>query len=86
MQKIKESESIESFTLPIIPESKTFKLSQYAEDISLYLKNGEQIANADVVIDFGRVSGLKLNINKTEGLWLGSLSNSIIKIQGIKWP
>ena len=35
-RKIKESESIEGITLPLKPESKTFKLSQYADDISLY--------------------------------------------------
>ena len=61
-------------------------MTQYADDASMLLKNGEQILNAlDEVIEFGKVSGLKLNMNKTEGLWIGSLANSNIKIAGIKW-
>ena len=55
--------------------------------MSLFLKNGEQILNAlDIVMEFGQVSGLILNVNKTEGIWIGSLSNCNIEIGGIKWP
>ena len=47
---------------------KSVKMTQYADDASMLLKNGEQILNAlNAVIEFGKVSGLKLNINKTEG-------------------
>ena len=51
VNKLTLNESIEGITLPIKPERKTFKLSQYADD-------------------FGRVSGLKLNIKKTEVYWI----------------
>ena len=48
---------------------KKVKITQYADDASLMLKNGEQILNAlDEGIEFGKVSGPKLNVNKTEGL------------------
>ena len=38
------------------------------------------------MIEFGQVSGLMLNLYKTEGLWIGSLLRSYTKVAGIKWP
>ena len=35
---------------------------------------------------FKKVSGLKVNSSKTEGLWIGSLKGSEMKPLGIKWP
>jgi len=35
--------------------------------------------------DFGRFSGLKLNRNKTEGLWIGAAKNSENKPCNINW-
>ena len=65
---------------------KTIKLSQYADDTSLYLKNAEQIIHAlDTVIEFGSVSGLKLNLDKTEALSIGILIGKTFKINGINW-
>ena len=55
--------------------------------MSIFLKNGEQILQAlDTVIEFGKVYGLTLNLDKTEGLWIRSLFGSNIAIHGIKWP
>ena len=55
--------------------------------MSLYLKDGHQFLNAlDTIIEFDQVSGLMLNPNKREGLWLGSLTNCNMHIQGFKWP
>jgi hypothetical protein len=34
---------------------------------------------------FGSFSGLILNRNKTEGIWIGKLKNCKDKIRGIKW-
>ena len=39
----------------------------------------------DEVVNFGQVSGLTLNLDKTEAIWIGSMPNSKIKIHGIKW-
>ena len=62
------------------------KLSQYADDLSLFLKNLEQIITAlDTIINFGKYSGLCLNLDKTEGLLIGSLADQIVKISGIKF-
>ena len=35
---------------------------------------------------FKKVSGLKVNSSKTEGMWIGSLKGSEMKPLGIKWP
>ena len=83
------NKNIEGITIPNKSSGlhKTYKLSQYADDMSIFLKNGEQILQAlDTVIEFGKVSDLTLNLDKTEGLWIGSLFGSNIEIDGIKWP
>ena len=55
--------------------------------MSLYLKVGEQFLNAlDTIIDLGWVSGLVLNSEKNERLWLGSLANCYERICCLKWP
>ena len=84
---IKKDENLTGITIPLKGQSKqTFKLSQYADDVSLFLKNAEEILNAlDIVIQFGNISGLSLNLNKTEGFWIGSLAKCNVKIQGIKF-
>ena len=83
---IKNNNNIEGIKVELNKTKKTFKMTQYADDAGMLLKNGEQILNAlDEVLEFGKVSGLKLNINKAEGLWIGSLANSNEEIAGIKW-
>ena len=55
--------------------------------MSMFLKNGEQILQAlDTVLEFGQVSGLMLNLDKTEGLCIVSLLGSYKKVAGITWP
>ena len=49
-------------------------LSQYADDMSLSLEDETRIAPAVKTIeDFTSVAGPKLNLSKTEGLWIGTL-------------
>ena len=38
-----------------------------------------------MVDDFGNGSGLKLNKEKTDGLWLGRVGNRKNKLANIKW-
>jgi len=50
-----------------------YKLSQYADDSYLFLRDVESIKNALSDIErFSSVAGLKLNLEKTEGIWLGN--------------
>jgi len=49
------------------------KLSQYADDTTCFLYDETSAKHLLEVIDsFGKASGLKLNKNKTEALWLGT--------------
>ena len=51
-------------------------LSQYADDMSLFLVNETRIQPAITAIDgFSSVHGPILNLNKTEGVWLGRLKH-----------
>ena len=70
-------------------KSKEFKLSQYADDICLFLKDEKQIANViQVIKNFSDLAGPKLNKSKTEGLWLGKdkFHQFGCSIENIKWP
>ena len=67
------------------------KLSQYANDTTLILDRSHQslISYLAMLDDFSNVSGLRLNDNKTESLWIGaSIGNDKILLSGkeLKWP
>jgi len=68
-------------------EGKSLKLLQYADDtngIVLNLKSAKVFL--DTVETFGQFSGLLLNKEKTEALWLGKCSKYHEKPLGINWP
>ena len=48
------------------------------------LNSAERVFN--ILEEFSKHSGLKINVTKTEGLWLGSDQNSDRTPLGIKWP
>ena len=61
----------------------TFKLSQYCDDTTLFI---EDLASADeavkIIHDFGNVSGLQLNMDKCEFMWIGENRNCTVPICG----
>ena len=62
------------------------KITQLADDTTLFVKNEHEVLQSLLIVDdFGKHSGLKLNKNKTEGLWIGSLKNSKNTPGEIKW-
>jgi len=68
-----------------------FKLSQYADDTTLILDGSKESCLESLVLieTFGNVSGLRLNIKKTEALWIGSKKDCDIKLlpeKDFKWP
>ena len=69
-------------------ENKTVKLAQYADDC-IFLNNRAEFCSALNILEiYGNLSGLILNTEKCEGLWLGrdkalQLSCNLF---GIKWP
>ena len=67
-------------------ESKYIQLTQLADDTTVFLKNEQAIKNClKVIKEFGRVTGLKLNMEKTEGLWLGKGKNRGDNFADINW-
>ena len=62
------------------------KVLQYADDSTLVLRDGNDLAAALLDIEaFGRISGLKLNKNKSQGMWIGKSKGSTDKPGGIRW-
>jgi hypothetical protein len=63
------------------------KLLQYADDTSGFLSD---LSSAKLflkeIASFGELSGLTLNKDKTEAMWIGSSANNPSKPLGISWP
>ena len=65
------------------------KLSLYADDITAFILNDSSADHLfNLLSEFGECSGLKINISKTEGMWLGSLKQNKGKRSpfSISWP
>ena len=64
-------------------------LTQYADEMSLFLESENCIKPAiNTIKKFSSVAGPTLNLEKTEGLWLGSLKTRQLHCQlyDINWP
>ena len=66
------------------------KVSQYADDTTLILDGTEESVRASLLLieAFGNISGLRLNNEKTEALWIGSKRNCNLKLspeKNFKW-
>ncbi|MCG7892737.1 MAG: reverse transcriptase domain-containing protein, partial [Candidatus Thiodiazotropha endolucinida] len=59
-----------------------FKLSQYADDTQVFLDGSELSLKEtlNTLNQFYYMSGLKINIEKTRAIWIGSLSNSHMRL------
>ena len=68
---IRNDKHIEGILIP--GSKKRSKISMYADDSTLTLKNDFSIQRSfDVIRDFEAASGSKLNLTKTEGIYIGS--------------
>ena len=66
--------------------NKSIKLTQLADDTTLFLASKAEVKIAlNIIEQFGKFSGLKLNRNKTEGMWIGALKQCKDIIEGINW-
>ena len=86
--KIRHSNCIQGFKFQ--KSGKCIKISQYADDCMLFLRNNNELCSAINILDnFGDVAGLRLNLKKCEGLQLGVKHHTPVPITqafGIKWP
>ncbi len=63
------------------------KIIQYADDTTCTLKDEQSVHKLfDVIDNFGIISGLKLNVSKSQALWLGSKRFCRDKPFNILWP
>ena len=68
-------------------EQQETKLLQYTGDTTAVLSNIESAHRLfQLLEEFKKLSGLKINRSKTEGIWIGTLKDSEMKPLGIKWP
>ena len=89
--KIRNNESIEGIILPNITGDATntlniLKLAMYADDVTLFLKDQHDLERVmQIIDDFSVISYLKMNKNKTEAMWLGSMKNSTDEFCNVQW-
>ena len=66
---------------------RTVKLAQYADDMNTFVSSEASAKRFFIVLEqFSRISGLEVNREKTQGMWLGNLRHSKKEILGIAWP
>ena len=56
---------------------KEHRLSQYADDMQIFLDGAEESLKRTLTIltSFYNISGLKINVEKTKAIWIGISSN-----------
>jgi hypothetical protein len=84
--RIRNNKDIKGFQIKIDEQTHSMNISQLADDTTLYFSSENDISVAMNEIDIaGTFSGLMINRNKTEGLWIGKLKHSKDKVENIKW-
>ena len=80
--KIRQTDSVTGIVL----FKNKIKLSQFADDTNLFCANVASVEAALAVVNqFGEISGLKLDIEKTKAMWLGKWANKRDKPLNFKW-
>ena len=81
-QRIRDNVEISGFKFM----NREIKIAQHADDAALTLTKIESIPIAlKEIEDFGSVSGLTLNLDKTEGIWVGGFKDNDPSMFNIKW-
>ena len=66
---------------------KEIKITQYADDTTVLVRDLYSVSQLLKLLNsFKNISGLEVNKQKTEAMWLGSWRNSTEKPFGFKWP
>jgi hypothetical protein len=74
VNRIRNEKQIRGFEIKLNGSNHSIKISQLADDTTLFLKSKNEISIALSIMErFGNLSGLRLNRKKTEGMWLGRL-------------
>ena len=84
--KVRNSSSLQGFQFGY---HNPIKLAQYADDGVLFLNSKMELGSSlNILAQFGKLSGLNLNLGKCEGFWFGKdkALQSHSRHFGIKWP
>ena len=82
LSKIRQSENLKGITLC----NNEIKVSQFADDTNLFCADPPSLENVLLLLgEFGKISGLKLNIDKTKAMWLGRWANNRNNPLNLKW-
>ena len=85
--KLINSNQINGLKLNINHRIIEYKVLQYADDTLVLLENVEHVTpTIQILKDFEKVSGLALNLGKTEAMWLGANKNCPEKPFDLQWP
>ena len=84
--RLRYNNNYKGFRVRVDGKTHSIKISQLADDTTLFFKNKNEISIAlnDIEI-LGSHSGLKMNKSKTEGIWVGKLKHSKDKFADINW-
>ena len=83
--KIRENKN-NGLEIKVKEDTKYIQIAQLVDDTTIFLKNEQAVHNClNIVNMFSSISGLKLNMDKTEGLWLGRGINRNDNLAGINW-
>ena len=84
--RIRNDKNIKGFQVKIDEINHSIKISQLADDTTLFFNSKTEIPLALNEIEiFCSFSRLIMNKDKTEGLWIGKLKHCKDKVGGIKW-
>ena len=79
--RLRENKIINGIKVKIDDKAHIIEISQLADDTTLFVSSKTDIVLAMNEIEiFGSFSGLILNRNKTEGIWIGKLKNKNKKL------
>ena len=68
-------------------ETKEIKITQYANDTTVFVKDEESVEQLLGLLDeFKSISGQEINTSKTEAMWLGCWIDKIRTPFNFKWP
>ena len=84
--RIRNNINIKGFQAKIDEINHSINISQLADDTTLFFNSKTEIPLAlNEIAIFGSFSGLIMNKDKTEGLWIRKLKHCNDKVGGINW-
>jgi len=85
--KLRQSKEIKGIHLPLPNyERNEARISSFADDTTLFVETPNCVVKVlKIFEDFKGLSGLSINHTKTDGVYIGSLKNSLQRVGNINW-